>query len=111
MEPEVQMSLARRLVHDRRFDFCAKTLEVLIQDFPGEGPFMEKAFLMLARLYGQKLDAPRKAANVYEQFFRTFPQSQWREVVLREYEEVIGKWNAWEKGATEKSVATSCSCS
>jgi len=111
MEPEVQMSLARRLVHDGRFDFCAKTLEVLIQDFPGDGPFMEKAFLTLARLYGQKLDAPRKAANVYEQFFKTFPHSPWIGVAQREYEEIKRKWNAWEKGATEKGVATFCSCS
>lgn len=57
LEPEPQLSLTRQLIHDGHFDFSAKTLEVLIDNYRGEDPLLEKAFLMLARLYGQKLDA------------------------------------------------------
>lgn len=91
LDPETQLSLNRELNRKGYFDFSVKTLEVLIHNNRGPDPFLEKAFLMLARLYGQKLHAPQKAANVWEQFFEIFPRSQWRHVAKREYEELIKK--------------------
>jgi membrane associated rhomboid family serine protease len=108
LEPETQFPLMRHLIRQGYVDFSAKTLEVLIHEHRKENPSLEKSFLTLARLYGKELDTPRKAANVYEQFFRTFPQSAWREVVQREYEEVIRKCSASSNTRTEKSMDTFC---
>lgn len=91
LEPETQLLLNRQLNRNGYFDFSAKTLEILIRDYRDQDRFLGEAFLMLARLYGQKLRAPQRAANVYEQFLETFPQSPLRDVVQREYEELIKK--------------------
>ncbi|MFQ5842180.1 MAG: rhomboid family intramembrane serine protease [Thermodesulfobacteriota bacterium] len=104
LEPETQLPIARHLIRNGHFDFCAKTLEVLIHDHRAGNPSFEKAVLMLARLYGQKLGAPQKAASVYEQFFRTFPHSPWRRVAQKEYEEVTKEWNEWRENAIEEGV-------
>jgi membrane associated rhomboid family serine protease len=103
-EPEVQLALNRQLIRQGYFDFSAKTLEVLIHDHRGEDPFLEKAFLMLARLYGKQLKRPEKAASVYEDFLRNFPNSPWRRIAQKEYEEVTKEWNGWRENATEEGV-------
>ncbi|NIO03165.1 MAG: rhomboid family intramembrane serine protease [Proteobacteria bacterium] len=103
-EPEMQLALNRLLIRQGYFDFSAKTLEVLIHDHRGEDPYLEKAFLMLARLYGQQLKRPEKAASVYEDFLRNFPNSPWRRIAQKEYEEVTKEWNGWRENATEDGV-------
>jgi len=108
LDPEAQVPLTRQLIREGYFDFSAKVLEVLINEHREGSHSLEKAFLMLARLYRQKLDAPQKAAHVYDQFLETFPASQWREVALREYEEVIGKWSASRSTRTQRSMGTFC---
>jgi membrane associated rhomboid family serine protease len=108
LEPKTQLFIVQQLIDQGYYDFSAKTLEVLIHEHPGEGRLMEKAFLTLARIYRRKLDAPQKAANVYEQFIRTFPCSASRGVAQREYKEGVKKCSGWSRGTTEKGVATSC---
>jgi membrane associated rhomboid family serine protease len=109
LEPETQLPIVRHLIHNGHFDFCAKTLEVLIHDHRAGNPSFEKAFLMLARLYGQKLDVPQKAASVYEQFLKTFPHSQWKGTAQKEYEEVMKKCNGSGKEVTQNQMGTFCS--
>jgi hypothetical protein len=109
LEPEPQLSLTRQLIHDGQFDFSAKTLEVLIDNHRGEDPLLEKAFLMLARLYREKLDAPQKAESVYEQFIQKFPNSDWMAVAQKEYEEVVRKWDGSSKKVIQEQVGRFCS--
>jgi membrane associated rhomboid family serine protease len=109
LEPKPQLSLTRQLIHDGQFDFSAKTLEVLIDKYRGEDPLLEKAFLTLARLYREKLDAPQRAGSVYEQFFQRFPSSDWIAVARKEYAEVMKKWNGRSERVTQNTVGTFCS--
>ncbi len=85
--PRIQLELCKKLSQKGKYLISARALEGLIQEweqlFKHHSPqYLERAYLHLARIYGEKLNLPTLAIERYFQFLERFPNSPWRETAI-----------------------------
>jgi len=85
--PRIQLELCRQLSQRGKYLLSARALELLIKDWDKvykhhQKLLLEQAYLYLARLYGEKLDLPSLAIDLYFAFLKRFPKSPYRETAL-----------------------------
>ena len=85
--PRIQLELCRHLSQRGKYLLSARALEILIKDWDKvynshQKSLLEQAYLYLARIYGEKLDLPSLAIDLYFAFLKKFPRSPYRETAL-----------------------------